>query len=396
MIQKSNFNQKISKKLNRSKWLVFTMLIVLVPICIILTTVDRVQSSDNLPDSAIIEKYGGIIHVLPNGKKINKVRITANGGTLNRTDILSIVGDSVSWAHLKLMKGSNVLSPILQAGTDSATTQYTFPCRLDGSGVIGWGLRQQNPWHCEKFIAGSPALKRSSLQNLYFAEKAMAKQNNEKNAEVILQRLQEVNIGYSVAKSELLEWISDSDLRYYNVAIECLNILQNQRLKNDAPDIDKIFYYYKEILGVEELPENPQINQEKLKEAIRRAYNNKNGTDFQLLAEIVEDVEFIQSEVQISPNEDLTLIYVHHLQNNDLVIDVLTGNVTIQAQSLYKGSRYNINQGGSTQIPDFNKVVEEESVKIFFNEGNWSEDMKTLIKSFNLRTISRSDSIYLR
>lgn len=109
------------------------------------------------------------------------------------------------------------------------------------------------------------------------------------NAKKILEKLQEANISYSVVESALLEWISNSDRRYYNVAAECLNIIQNQRLKNNAPHIDVIFYHYQDILGVKYLPEDPQINQEKLKEAIRRAYNGENGTDFKSFEAIIEN-----------------------------------------------------------------------------------------------------------
>jgi energy-coupling factor transporter ATP-binding protein EcfA2 len=112
----------------------------------------------------------------------------------------------------------------------------------------------------------------------------------ESKAEKILEKLKEANIGYSVNKNELIGWIENSNRQYYNVSIESLNLLQDERLKNDAPDIDVIYYYYQQLLGGKELPENPQIDQGKLKEAIRRAYNNKNGTDFQSFEEIVVNV----------------------------------------------------------------------------------------------------------
>jgi hypothetical protein len=107
------------------------------------------------------------------------------------------------------------------------------------------------------------------------------------SSERILSNLKAVNINYSVTKSTIIEWLSDSDHRYLNVAQECLQVLQNQRLKGEGADLDKIYYYYLQILGVEELQQNPKIDQEKLKESLRKAYNNKNGADNQSFNEIL-------------------------------------------------------------------------------------------------------------
>lgn len=107
------------------------------------------------------------------------------------------------------------------------------------------------------------------------------------SSERILSNLKAVNINYSVTQSTIIEWLSDSDHRYLNVAQECLQVLQNQRLKGEGADLDKIYYYYLQILGVEELQQNPKIDQEKLKESLRKAYNNKNGADNQSFNEIL-------------------------------------------------------------------------------------------------------------
>lgn len=212
---------------------------------------------------------------------------------------------------------------------------------------------------------------------------------DKKNAQDILENLKKVNINYSVAKSAILEWIGDSDLRYYNIAIECLNILQNRTLKNGGADIDKIFYYYKQILGVEELPQNPQINQETLREAIRKGYNNKNGTD-DSFENILENAASLESLVQVAPKEDLTLIYAHNLDKN-VAIDVVVGSVTVQAPDnsvtpVQAGSRYiyfGNGKQGSTSVIGINNLVNQESVQIFLNSGNWSEDITPLINAFN-------------
>jgi hypothetical protein len=112
-------------------------------------------------------------------------------------------------------------------------------------------------------------------------------QTSSLSSERILSNLKAVNINYSVAKSTIIEWLSDSDHRYLNVAQECLQVLQNQRLKGEGADLDKIYYYYLQILGVEELQQNPKIDQKKLKESLRKAYNNKNGADNQSFNEIL-------------------------------------------------------------------------------------------------------------
>jgi hypothetical protein len=107
------------------------------------------------------------------------------------------------------------------------------------------------------------------------------------SSERILSNLKAVNINYSVTESTIIEWLSDSDHRYLNVAQECLQALQNQRLKGEGADLDKIYYYYLQILGVKKLQQNPKIDQEKLKESLRKAYNDKNGADSQSFKEIL-------------------------------------------------------------------------------------------------------------
>lgn len=107
------------------------------------------------------------------------------------------------------------------------------------------------------------------------------------NSEKILSDLKAANINYSVAKSAILEWLNNSDHRYLNVAQECLQILQSQQLKGEGADLAKIYYYYLQILGVEELQQDPQIDREKLKESIRKAYNDRNGAGYQSFKEIL-------------------------------------------------------------------------------------------------------------
>ncbi|HYX13830.1 MAG TPA: hypothetical protein VE944_05555 [Nostoc sp.] len=398
-----DFKAYILWKLRLSKWLIFIALIVIVPICILLTPIT--STAVTRPDSATFDKFQGTIRVFPGGDTSLSKTPKKHPKLTNSPapDILFVAktpsGSSPkSWAHLKLWAKSRLVDPVVQAGTDDTDTEYTFPCKLNkpGSAVIGWGLQQQSPRRCEFISVGHPAFQKSYLRNSYLAEKAMTKLNKE-NAQKILEKLKEVNINYSVAESAILEWIGDSDLRYYNIVIECLNILQNQRLKNGGADLDKIFYYYKDILGVEELPQNPQINQESLREAIRRGYNNKNGTD-DSFENILENVASIESQVQVSPTEDLTLIYAHNLDNN-MAIDVLVGAVTIQAAdnseiSVGAGSRYiyfgNGTQG-STSVIGISNLVNQEPVQIFLNGSNWSEDITPLINAFNQQVSQTSE-----
>ncbi|MCC5607200.1 hypothetical protein LC612_10465 [Nostoc sp. CHAB 5834] len=386
-----DFKQQILRNLRHSKWLVYIVLMVIVPIWILLTPI--INKAVTPPNSATFDGTKGKIFVHPKGD-IKSRRKPEDYPKLTRPDILWVAGTSPgsnfkSWAHLKLLVGSTPVSPVVQAGIDDTDTKYTFPCRIElGAGVIGWRLQKQSTSVCHKTIVGKSAPKRSNVRSFDRGAKAMNKVDKN-NAQDILDNLKKVNINYSVAKSAILEWIGDSDLRYYNIVIECLNILQNQRLKNGGADLDKIFYYYKEILGVEELPQNPQINQESLREAIRRGYNNKNGTD-DSFENILENVASIESQVQVSPTEDLTLIYAHNLDNN-VAIDVVVGSVTVQAPDnsvtpVQAGSRYiyfgNGTQG-STSVIGINNLVNQESLQIFLDSGSWSEDITPLINAFN-------------
>ena len=108
------------------------------------------------------------------------------------------------------------------------------------------------------------------------------------NPQTILDNLKEVNLNYSVSEESVKEWLANSDNRYSNVAKESLNLLKNNRLKNNGAFLDVIFWYYKEIVvGGGDLPLDSEINPEKLKEAIIKAYNARNGTNYQSFEEII-------------------------------------------------------------------------------------------------------------
>lgn len=106
-------------------------------------------------------------------------------------------------------------------------------------------------------------------------------------SEKILSDLRAVNINYSVRKSAILEWLNDSNHGYLNVARECLQIIQDRRLQGEGADLDKIYYYYLQSLGVAELEQDPRIDRDKLRESIRKAYNNKNGAEYQSFEKIL-------------------------------------------------------------------------------------------------------------
>ncbi|EJN22766.1 hypothetical protein PMI35_04808 [Pseudomonas sp. GM78] len=109
----------------------------------------------------------------------------------------------------------------------------------------------------------------------------------------LLQALQKANIRNSVSGGDntMLEWLSDSDRHYHRLAEGCLVLVGNRRLAKDGVDLDKINYYYLELLGLrggEIMPINQKIDTQKLAKAMIDAYNNKNGTHSNSLSEILE------------------------------------------------------------------------------------------------------------
>ena len=199
MKKTSNFKAQILSKLRHSKWLTFTLLILIVPIYIILTPIGRISASDFVTVADLSEN----MNIFREGK-------------INQPEIL-----------------------------------------------------------------------------------ITEKQFDQNNPDEILRKLKQVNIGYSVSEWAIKEWLENSDHRYLNVSLECINILKNKRLKirgydpndkygNVAAFLDVIFYYYKKVLKVTELSPDPQIDQQSLKKAIIMAYNNRYGTDFKSLEKIIE------------------------------------------------------------------------------------------------------------
>ena len=116
--------------------------------------------------------------------------------------------------------------------------------------------------------------------------------------EAILNRLKSLNITTSIKpESQLLQWIGDPTGQYRNVSQECLDILQNRSLKSNGAYIDVIYWYYmKDKYGLDvnkaedsaKVPMNPSIDQDTLREAILKAYNERNGLSAQSIDEIVQ------------------------------------------------------------------------------------------------------------
>jgi hypothetical protein len=399
------FKQRILRKFRRSKWIVLIVLMLLIP-SVVLTPLRSLGAQS---DYATFDDLNGTVAVFFGGKiNANSFLIQKDKTKIASGDIISVAGGQ-SWAHLQLWRNNKKASPILQAGMDKSNTKYFFPCRVKPTVVVGWGLQELGGNNACEVIEVNPKRKKIALNRLYLAEAAMTKMNGAKNtetsfkkltfgtlmardgqgnAESILEELKVVNINYSVAKSAILEWISDSDLRYYNIATTSLDILEDRRLKGNGADLDKIFYYYKLILGVEELPQNPQINQEKLQEAIRRGYNNKNGTD-EPFENIFGAYEQTENQVKVKPTNESTLIHIHD-DDSLVTVEVLVGSVEVQTASnagvpLSAGQRFRYFGGGSQGVPEnigMAELLKKPSVQIFLDLSKWSEDIKPLIQKF--------------
>ena len=111
------------------------------------------------------------------------------------------------------------------------------------------------------------------------------------DANKLLRGLQKANIRNSVGDNTMLEWLSDSDAGYRQLAKECLRLIGNRRLARDGIDLDKVNYYYLQLLGLgseDAMPIHHSIDTQKLARAMINAYNNRNGANATLLPEIVE------------------------------------------------------------------------------------------------------------
>lgn len=122
------FKQQILINLRHSKWLVYIVLMVIVPIWILLTPI--INKAEIPPNSATFDGTKGKIFVYPKGD-IKSRRKPKKYSKLTSSDILFVAGTSPgssfkSWAHLKLLAGSTPVSPVVQAGTDDTDTLLTL------------------------------------------------------------------------------------------------------------------------------------------------------------------------------------------------------------------------------------------------------------------------------
>ena len=67
------------------------------------------------------------------------------------------------------------------------------------------------------------------------------------NSKKILSDLKAVNIDISVTESLILEWLTNSDCRYLNVAPETLQIIQNRPLKKKGLTLTKSMIAIKQL-----------------------------------------------------------------------------------------------------------------------------------------------------
>jgi hypothetical protein len=107
------------------------------------------------------------------------------------------------------------------------------------------------------------------------------------SAQNLVQRLNAVNIDFSVAK--LQAQLSNPSSQYPQFAEGCLKLLSNERLKNKAY-FDVIFWNYTDELKGKVNSDAPDgdLNTTTLKAAMVEAYNTRNGRNALFFGDIVE------------------------------------------------------------------------------------------------------------
>jgi hypothetical protein len=387
-------HRKSSRKTRYLKLIRFIALIILAPLCMVLTTREALGRLPK-PYTASLDGINGI--ALVNNRPALKGRLNGYDSG-SKPDTLSV--PQRSWVHLTL-NSDPVVTPA-QVGPDpTQNTDYTFACKMTrGTAVWGFlsnrgtcengisvpmsksgaGIKSQNP----SILLASRLLTSRLLEKRQYIAQDIARQGN-----LILDQLISANIFYSVQKKDLIDWINSSDRRYWNVAEGCLNILQNQVLKDSAPNLDVIFYKYFILAGyadpigsVDQIPQNPQIDQSILREAIKQSFNERNGTNFSSFEEIVED------EIIISPLTEKALFSVSN-SKAQLKVEVLIGSVQVKnpnssPRTVKAGERYVYSITGTQETVQIQiqEISQSEPFNTFLDPTLWSPEVSSFIKDF--------------
>ncbi|EGJ35138.1 MULTISPECIES: hypothetical protein [Moorena] len=152
----------------------WTLVFLLIPIFTLVISIK--SSANNLgtqPTIAAFNKWNGYVR-MRRGKG-QATRINANSLLRSNTDVLEVPGSNAGnehWAHLQFRLGLSTVFPLVQAGTDSSSTKYRFPCYYqEGVVVIGWGLGNSRDNACERITIDSTEW-RSSVSDNNVAQKS--------------------------------------------------------------------------------------------------------------------------------------------------------------------------------------------------------------------------------
>jgi hypothetical protein len=200
--------------------------------------------------------------------------------------VLPVLLAKVDWASMPAyLKSVTVLEPVGNAAAEVvAALERLAPVRparrwlLAGLAVllaavgIAWTLRPS---------AGS-----SSKPSSTSAEGVSAAPNGD----TLLRRLEAVHIGTSVSRPVMVSWLDNPNRRYERLAQASLDALDGRVLKGPV-ELDVVAGFYIQALGLQDdnqLPVNPTIDPARLRRALVQAFNERNGTTFRSLDEIVQ------------------------------------------------------------------------------------------------------------
>jgi hypothetical protein len=134
------------------------------------------QVSATRPTSALVEALNGSVRM--RSREDGQSTAVRTSDELPINTILQVPGtrrgSTEHWIHLRFRSGSRSLT-LVQAGTDSADTEYRFPCQYQqGTGL--WGLRQVGSNACERITVNgrgwrsqhdSPAVAQNPISQIW-------------------------------------------------------------------------------------------------------------------------------------------------------------------------------------------------------------------------------------
>jgi hypothetical protein len=303
------------------------------------------------------------------------------------SDKLEIPSDNLSWAKLYFL-GKPSMETLLQAGTDTTPSVYSFPCHLKGTLTIGWSKESRGA--CANglivYSKGQPIAQNRPITLVSLSNLGQSSLVSDSGPWQIAQSSNQRAWYCSTIAGDAWE-VAASPL---SLDEACRNALAKCNLGN--PDGNCAIASEGEW----------NIDEPKLLVSSRCAGNSfrsRPGTGMNMLEEVLplmeKDTHFYKEKacivdvfsadsfmVSLKESADLgkasaepTLIQTHQVQD-DLAVDVLVGSIDIISESrpnglhLEKGFGYSLKQNSLKEV-ECKKTYNSPPMKEFFNLESW-------------------------